>query len=114
MEELLGNSIGVFFLVTVAVIGFAAFMTGSALGNGWKPMWHLAVYVPLLGCVDRFLIYALFGGRLDSLLGYVVDTAVLAAISAFAHRVAKARKMTVQYPWLYERSGLLGWRRRDG
>jgi hypothetical protein len=32
----------------------------------------------------------------------------------FAHRLTLARKMASQYPWIYERAGLLGWRERIG
>ena len=54
--------------------------------------------------------FALFGGELLSPTAYVIDTAVLAGIALFAHRLARARKMVAQYPWLYERAGLLDWR----
>ena len=110
MQALLGNSIGVFIGVTVCLMGFAAFMTGKALAETWKPAWHAAGYAGLLGLADRFLAYALVGGELLSLSAYVVDSAVLAAIALFAYRLARTRKMVEQYPWLYERSGLLDWR----
>lgn len=110
MQALLGNSVGVFLGVTVCLMGFAAFMTGKALAETWKPAWHAAAYAGLLGLADRFLAYALFGGELLSPTAYVIDTAVLAGIALFAHRLARARKMVAQYPWLYERAGLLDWR----
>lgn len=112
MESILGTSIGVFLGVTVALIGFAAFMTGQALANTWKPMWHAVVYAILLGFVDRFLTFALFEGELLSLSGYLVDTAVLVVIILLAFRISQARKMVDQYPWLYERAGLFGWRQK--
>ena len=34
------------------------------------------------------------------------------AISAFAYRLTRARQMARQYPWLYQRKGLLGWEER--
>ena len=34
-------------------------------------------------------------------------------IGVFAYRLMLAHKMTSQYPWLYERTGLLSWRTRD-
>jgi len=43
---------------------------------------------------------------------YLIDTATLAAITALAWRLARARKMVSQYPWLYERAGPLSWRDR--
>jgi ABC-type uncharacterized transport system permease subunit len=112
MESILGTSVGVFLGVTVALMGFAAFMTGQALANTWKPMWHAVVYAILLGFADRFLTFALFEGELLSLNGYLVDTAVLVVISLFAFRISQVRRMVSQYPWLYERAGLFGWRQK--
>ncbi len=112
MEALLGTTPAVFFSVTVAVMGFAAFMTGQALAATWKPMWQPAFYCLLQGVGARFLIFSLFDGELLSLSGYLMDIAVLMVISLFAYRITQARKMTTQYPWIYERSGLLGWREK--
>ncbi len=110
MEALLGTTPGVSFTVTVVVMGFAAFMTGQALAGTWKPMWQVVLYCLLLGLGDRFLIFSLFEGELLSVSGYVIDSAVLVAISLFAYRLTQVRKMTSQYPWIYERAGLLSWR----
>jgi hypothetical protein len=113
MEALLGNGLGVFFGVTVCLMGFAAFMTGRAMALTWKPGWHAAGYACLLGLADRFLSYALFGGELLLASAYLIDTAVLAAIALLSYRKARARKMVEQYPWLYERAGLLDWREKS-
>ncbi len=114
MESLLGTSFGVFFGITVGLMGFAAYMTGQALANTWKPTWHAVVYCIMLGFADRFLTFALFEGRLLSLTGYLIDTAVLIAISLFAYRLNQAHRMVTQYPWLYERAGPFGWRTKRG
>jgi len=113
METLYGASLGVFIGVTLGVMGFAAYMTGQAVANTWKPAWQAVAYTLLLGCVDRFLMYALFDGELLSPVGYVVDTAVLTAIALFAFRIAQVRKMVQQYPWLYARSGPFSWREKS-
>ena len=110
MEALLGTTPGVSFTMTVVVMGFAAFMTGQALAGTWKSMRQVVVYCLLLGLGDRFLIFSLFEGELLSFSGYLIDSAVLVAIGLFAHRLTQARKMTSQYPWIYKRAGLLGWR----
>jgi branched-chain amino acid transport system ATP-binding protein len=39
---------------------------------------------------------------------------VISAFALFSYRLTKARKMVSQYPWLYERSGLLNWRAKTG
>ena len=113
MEALLGTTLGVSFTVTVVVMGFAAFMTGQALAGTWKPMWQAAFYCLLIGLGDRFLIFSLYDGELLSASGYLIDSAVLMAISLFAYRLTQARKMVSQYPWIYERVGLLSWRERS-
>lgn len=113
MESILGTSLGVFIGITVIIMGFAAYVTGQALGNTWKPVWHAIVYGILFGFADRFLVFALFDGELASLSGYLIDTAVLISISLFAFRLTQASKMVSQYPWLYERSGMFGWRQKE-
>ncbi len=112
MELLLGTSLPVFIGVTCIIMGFAAYMTGQAMANTWRPVWQLFVYGALLGLASRFLIFSLFDGDLLSMTGYAIDTAVLIAIALIAFRLTRARKMVNQYPWLYERSGLFGWKSR--
>lgn len=114
MEELLGARLGVFLGLTVCVMGFAAYATGQALANTWKPLWHAVLYAVLLGFGDRFLGFALFEGELLSPSGYLIDTAVLVAIALLGYRLNLARKMVRQYPWLYQRSGPFSWRRKEG
>jgi len=112
MQDILGTSLPVFVGVTVVLMGFASFMTGQALANTWRPMWQAVPYCILLGGVDRFLTWGLFQGELLLLSGYVVDTLVLTAIALFAYRLTLAHKMVAQYPWIYERIGLLSWREK--
>lgn len=113
MEEMLGTSVPVFVGVTVVILGGAAFLTGQAIAGTWRPAWHTFVYCLLLAATSRFFIYALFEGELLSLSGYLIDALVLVAIGMFAHRVTHVRKMTAQYPWQYERRGLLTYRERN-
>jgi hypothetical protein len=110
--SVLGNSLGVYVGLTVCLMGFAAFMTGQAIAATWKPAWHCIAYALLLGLADRFLAYALFAGHLLSPAAYLIDTATLLGIALLAWRLARVRKMVSQYPWLYERAGLLSWRAR--
>ncbi|MCG8357991.1 MAG: hypothetical protein MI920_20695 [Kiloniellales bacterium] len=114
MEAITGTSLPVFIGLTLGIMGFAAFMTGQALANTWRPVWQAVIYSFLLGFADRFLTWGLFEGELLSLRGYFVDSLVLLAISLTAYRITQARKMVTQYPWLYERSGLFGWREKGG
>jgi len=112
MEQLIGTSLGVFIGITVLLMGFASYMTGQALASTWRPMWQTVPYALLLGGADRFLVWGLFEGELFLLSGYLIDSLVLLAIAVLAYRLMQVHKMVTQYPWLYERSGLLGWRAR--
>ena len=99
-------------LVTVAIGGGAAWLTGRAIAATWRPAWHLAVYTLLLGCAVRFVHFALFEGTLISPASYGADTLYLLILSALAWRVTRAAQMATQYYWLYERTGPFTWRSR--
>jgi len=111
-ESVMGTELGVTIGITLAFMGGCAFMTGQALAATWRPLWHVIPYALLLGCADRFMLYALFQGHLFLLSGYIIDSIWLLAVLIFAYRVTRVRQMSTQYPWLYERSGLMGWRER--
>ena len=114
-EDLFGTTPGVTLAVTLMLMGGCALMTGRALALNWRSAWQLVFYCLLLGLADRFLVFALFGGALLSLSGYLIDTVLLLSIAALVFRVSRVRQMVRQYPWLYERAGPLGWRaRREG
>jgi hypothetical protein len=112
MQDVLGTPVHAFIIITVIIIGFAAWMTGQAVATTWRPYWHLPLYCCLLGVSARFLNFALADGDLLSPTGYVIDTTVLTVIASFAYRLCRAQKMVSQYPWLYDRVGLFGWRER--
>ena len=114
MTDLFGGSIGDFIGVTLVLFGGSAFMTGQALAGTWRPVWQMVPYGLLLAAGNRFLSWALFEGELLSPTGFVVDAAIIIAIGLFAYRLMLAHKMSCQYPWLYERAGLLSWRAREG
>ncbi|KQP65203.1 DUF6867 family protein [Methylobacterium sp. Leaf112] len=109
---LTGATLGIFLLVTVAMGGSAAWMTGSGMARGWRPFWHCALALLLIAAVTRFLHYALFEGTLLSAPDYAVDAVFALAVGAFAYRFTRAGQMTRQYAWLYERTGPLSWRDR--
>lgn len=99
------TSLPVFLGLTIVLFGGCAFMTGQALANTWRPAWQVIPYALMLGAADRFLGFALFGGELLSLSGWVLDGAILVAIGLAAWRLTQVRKMAGQYPWLYVRTG---------
>jgi hypothetical protein len=46
------------------------------------------------------------------LSGYLIDTAVIMAVAISAYRLTLARRVTAQYPWLYQRTGPFSWREK--
>ncbi len=104
MEAILGTTGGVYFAVTFVLMGFAAWMTGAAVASTWKPIWQAVAYCVLLGFACRFLIFALFGGTLLSLSGFLIDVTVLVLYGLAAYRVNRIKCLVYQYPWLYERT----------
>lgn len=107
-----GFNITVFIGLTVILFGGASFMMGQAIAETWRPAWQNFAYGLLLTVGDRFLDGALFKGEWFSLERYILDAAVIIAIALLGYRITQARQMVSQYPWLYERSGLLSWRSR--
>jgi len=112
MEAIIGASIFTFVFNTVILMGFAAFMTGQAQANAWRPVWQLVPYTLMLGVADRFFSWGLGSGVGLSISGYIIDTAYLFCIAMGAYRLTLSNKMATQYPWLYERRGLFGWQER--
>ncbi|HET9533799.1 MAG: DUF6867 family protein [Mesorhizobium sp.] len=106
-------SIGQFFLVTCLLGGWAAWMTGKACAQTWRPYPNLIIYLLLLGVAVRFIHHALFNGTMFSLHYYIVDTIVLIIIGTLSYRYTRANQMVTQYHWLYERASLLTWKPRS-
>ena len=104
MEAVLGTTWGVYIAVTLAVMGFAAWMTGAAVARAWKPVWQVVAYCLLLGVACRFFIFALFDGDLISVSGLIIDTLVLNLYGLVAFRINRVKTVVNQYPWLYERT----------
>lgn len=105
-------SIWLFLLVTVVMGGWAAWMTGRAIAITWRPYWNLILYLLILGAAVRFIHFALFEGTLLSIHYYAVDTIVILIIGSLGYQYYKARLMTSQYRWLYERTGPFSWREK--
>ena len=108
----LGDTLFSILLFNFVLVGPASFAMGHAMAVVWRP-WHRVIfYSGLLSAGLRFLDYALAGGELWSVAGFLLGWLVQMAISAFAYRLTRARQMARQYPWLYQRKGLLGWEER--
>jgi hypothetical protein len=101
-------------LVTGLIGGGAAWLAGRAIALTWRPTWHIAAYMVLLGAAVRFVHFALFEATLLSLPSFLVDTIYLLLVGSLAWRMTRAQQMATQYYWLYERTGPLTWRARSG
>lgn len=105
-------SFGSFLLVSVALAGAGAYLTGRAVARQWQSAAHLVVYMLLLAGAARFIHFALFQGTLLSLHYYLVDLAVLLGIAFLGKRLTRARQMARRYGFIYERTGALTWARK--
>jgi len=101
-----------FLFLTVILGGAAAFQTGRAVAQTWRPLWLLLFYSMVIALAVRFLHYALFQETLVSLQFYIVDTLVCLIAAAIGYRLARASQMARRYRWAYERHGPFGWRAR--
>ena len=100
-------------LVTGLIGGGAAWLTGRAIAQTWRPFWHVVLYVALLSAAVRFVHFALFQADLIAPASYAADTLYLLGLGALAWRVTRAAQMVTQYDWLFERTGPLSWRPRN-
>jgi hypothetical protein len=106
------DSFGIFLLVSVLLGGGAAWLAGRAIAATWRPWWHVAFYMLILGVAVRFLHFALFDATLLSLHYYLVDTGVCLGLGFLGFRAARAAQMTTQYRWINVRTGAFSWTRR--
>ena len=106
------DSLGVFFLVTVALGGGAAWLAGRASAETWRPARLMIFYCCLVGAAVRFIHFSLFDGTLLSPQFYLIDTAVCIAFGVLGFQAARAAQMVRQYNWINEPDGILRWRRK--
>ena len=104
------SNYGVFIGLTVIGFGFVAWMTGKAVATTWRNPCQVVAYGIGLTLFDRFLGWSLFGLAPLSVSGFLIDFMVITTIGLFSWRLMKAHMMVRQYPWIYARSGLFGWR----
>ena len=107
-----GDTVFNVLLFNVVLVGPASFAMGQGMAGNWRPVWQLVLYSALLSAGLRFFDYALGGGELWSIGGFLLGWLVQFAFAAFAYRLTRVRQMVRQYPWLYQRKGLLGWEER--
>ena len=106
------DSFGVFILISILLGGGAAWLAGRAIASTWRPWWHVAFYMLILGVAVRFLHFALFDATLLSPQYYLVDTGVCLGLGFLGFRTARAAQMATQYRWINARTGAFTWERR--
>ena len=105
------NVLWIFLLLTVMLGGAAAYASGKAIAQTWRPFRQVPLYCLLLAAGVRFCHFALFEEPLLSPVSYAVDFLVALLFACLGFRLLRARQMATQYGWLFKRSGALGWRR---
>ena len=90
--------------VTGILGGGAAWLTGRACADTWRPLGQVIAYSILLGAVVRFFHFALFEADLFSPASFLADTLFLMAVGSLSWRVARTTRMVTQYVGAYERS----------
>lgn len=113
LESLLGSSPAVFLGLTVVLVGAAAWLTGRAIAEQWRPARQVLWACLGLALASRFLTFALFGGALLAPGGLILAWLVLTAIGLVAWRVTLVGRMVRQYPWRYRRVSPFAWSEID-
>ena len=103
------DSFGDLLLITIALGGGAAYLSGRAIASTWRPWWHVSLYMLMLAAAVRFLHFALFEGTLLSLHYYAIDFVFCLLFGFLGYRITRAGQMSTQYRWLYSRAGPLKW-----
>jgi hypothetical protein len=110
--DLGGNGLWVFVLVTCILGGAAAYLSGRAMAQTWRPYWQVPLYMVGIAAGVRFVHHALFEGPVLSAPSFAVDYVVVVVAASAGYRIVRAAQMAGQYGWLLERAALFRWRRR--
>ena len=105
------NVLWIFLLLTVTIGGTAAYASGKAIAQTWRPFRQVPLYSLLLAAGVRFCHFPCSRSPSLSPGSYAIDFLVALLFAALGFRLVRARQMATQYGWLFRRSGVLGWRR---
>lgn len=108
-QAILSTSVWVFVILAL-VFGLCSWLAGQAAARGWRAMRVALGYAVLIALADRFLLFALRDASLLDPTGLIIALVMFLVIAALAYRWNQVDMMVSQYPWLYERAGLLSWR----
>jgi len=93
----------IFVLVTLLLGGAAAFVSGRALAQTWRPLSQSVVYMLLLAAGVRFVHFSIFGEPLLSLRSYLLDLIILFLSCAAGYTFTRSAQMQAQYGWRGQR-----------
>jgi hypothetical protein len=110
-ELILGNSYAMFVGFTVCCMCSSAALVGITFAREWRPARHLLPIGIALGLIDRVLAHLLFQAEFLAAGGFVLDTYCILLAATLAYRLTLAAQLQRQYPWMYRRFLLFGWRR---
>jgi hypothetical protein len=99
------------FFVLDGLGAAAAVASGRAFARSWSPQWQIVPAMIVLAAGVQWLHFALFQEDLLSLQYYLVTLVILLAASFFGYQSMRARQMSTQYSWAFEKSGI-NWRAR--
>ncbi len=100
------------FVVLTALGAAAAVATGRSFARAWSPRGLIFPAIIVLAAAVQFLHYALFQEDLLSAHYYVVTLVLLLVAAMYGYQSTRAKQMSTQYSWAFEKSGL-SWRARD-
>ena len=96
-------------LLTFAMGGAAAFASGKAIAQTWRPFWQVPLYMLALAAAVRFCHFALFEEPLLSLPSYLVDFAI-----GFCRGGARLSALSAPSRWVRSTAGSIAARGRWG
>ena len=98
-----------FCFFTVVLGGLGGIATGRAFAGTWRSILLMPLALIVMAAFVRFLHYALGGEDLLSIQFFIVSLIFVALGGAYGYRSRRAEQMSRQYPWIFTKSGPLGW-----
>lgn len=99
--------------LTFNVLRLFGTLGGLAIGRAFAGTWRSPLLLPLtfvvMAAAVQFISYAVVGADLFSLSYYLVALLLVSLAGAYGYRSRRAEQMARHYPWLFSRSGPLGW-----
>jgi hypothetical protein len=99
------------FTVLTVLSGLAAIATGRSFARAWSPQGLVFPAMIALAAAVQFLHFALFQEDLLSPHYYLITLVILLAAAFFGYVSTRAKQMSTQYSWAFEKVGL-SWRAR--